>query len=589
MKPIRLAFLALVFAWASLAQARPVVIEEAATITRPNVSWRDFGRFGVAIDGDYALVSGERLIPQAEGGFRLEGVVFVYRRSGTTWTHVGRLGPVSTIDNWHEPGLAMKDGIAVTRVGITRIFERRGTTWAPMPLSPDLENNLQGPDIEIDGGRILISRKACGIQSTVLRKINGAWAVEGELPGHSGGFCTDVGQQQDIHGIHAVVHNPAIGTEPQRAIFYQLNENGVGWRRTTHADGAFWIYGPDPAIAMNWPNWAVASNSRRGTAVGYIITESLNAWANYGLQPVDSWLTPDLVLVSTYGIERFRDLFVQRNWSYERDTFVVNLFRINDDAVRSSEQVGTLQASDGAVLGNKYDSSGNRIIVSGWSGGMGNNTVRVFEVPASLEAPAVQVHDFELASAGAAWQPAAGSTFTVVRVGNSGVYRQASTAGTPSSSIPSSNTTNQAIQVEVTPRAVNGPNAWVGLTTRRSDDANYYYVTLRASGTVELKRLVNGAITSPRLRARRPERRTEIPATAGVHRHPAPRVLRRRTRPQCTRCHAQRRHRRRHHQPRQCGLRQCHRDAEPVHHHRHAFHHPDERRQLDRDVGPVAP
>ena len=36
------------------------------------------------------------LIPQAEGGFRHEGVVFVYRRSGTTWTHVGRLGPVST-------------------------------------------------------------------------------------------------------------------------------------------------------------------------------------------------------------------------------------------------------------------------------------------------------------------------------------------------------------------------------------------------------------------------------------------------------------------------------------------------------------
>ena len=55
--------------------------------------------------------------------------------------------------------------------------------------------------------------------------------------------------------------------------------------------------------------------------------------------------------------------------------------------------------------------------------------------------------------------------------------------------------TNQAIQVEVTPRAINGPNAWVGLTTRR-DDANYYYVTLRASGTVELKRLVNGAITT---------------------------------------------------------------------------------------------
>ena len=296
--------------------------------------------------------------------------MFIYRRSGTTWTHVGRLGPVSRIantsNNFFGSGLAMKDGIAVTRFGITRIFERRGTTWAPMPLSPDLENNLQGPDIEIDGGRILMSRKPCSLHSAVLRKINGTWAVEGELPGYSGGFCTGVGQQQDIHGIHAVVHNPAVGTDPSLAIFYQLNENGVGWQRTTHAEGALRFPGQNVPIALNWPNWAIASNNRRGTAVGYNITESLTAWSPYGLQPVDSWITPDSLPDSTNGIERFRDLFVQRNWSYDRDTFVVNLFRINDDAVHSSEQVATLQASDGAFLGNKYDSSGNRIIVSGW-------------------------------------------------------------------------------------------------------------------------------------------------------------------------------------------------------------------------------
>ena len=54
---------------------------------------------------------------------------------------------------------------------------------------------------------------------------------------------------------------------------------------------------------------------------------------------------------------------------------------------------------------------------------------------------------------------------------------------------------NQAIQAEVTPRAAVGSNAWVGLTTRR-DGSNYYYITLRASGTLDLKRMVNGAFTT---------------------------------------------------------------------------------------------
>jgi hypothetical protein len=40
-----------------------------------------------------------------------------------------------------------------------------------------------------------------------------------------------------------------------------------------------------------------------------------------------------------------------------------------------------------------------------------------------------------------------------------------------------------------------GTHAWVGLTTRRAG-SNYYYVTLRASGAIELKRTVNGALVT---------------------------------------------------------------------------------------------
>jgi hypothetical protein len=44
----------------------------------------------------------------------------------------------------------------------------------------------------------------------------------------------------------------------------------------------------------------------------------------------------------------------------------------------------------------------------------------------------------------------------------------------------------------VKPTAVNGNDRWVGLATRRTDASNYYYVTLRSSGIIQLKRMQDG-------------------------------------------------------------------------------------------------
>jgi hypothetical protein len=487
-------FAMLTFAFATLAHARPVVIEESATLTRPDAAWT-FGQFGVAIDGDFALVSGNRAVSDTTG-VRKEGVAYLYRRSGVNWIYQQRLGPIGTILSEKRPGLAMKDGIAVIWTDKTRIFELQGDTWVRIPLPLPVENTMQGPDIEIDGGRILISRNAC-YQSAVLRKSNGTWNIEGTLAGH-GVSCSfaGYGNEQDIHGTHAILHNSPgpNGVPDSGAYLYRLNDNGVGWRQTRFVPRENGRISND-WIALNWPNWASPGVTHLGSAVGYELGDGVGAWSPYGLQPVDSYMESFINpnAVSTTGIERFRDGFAQRNWSFDRNTYVINLFRINDDSVHSSEHVATLQASDGQYLGNQIASSGNRIIVGGWLNASGNDTVRVFDVPESLEAPPVQVHDFELASGGAAWQPEAGSSFSVVRVGNNGMYHQQSLAGSPSSSLMSP-MTNQAIQVEVIPRATQSTAAWVGVTTRR-EGSSYYYVGLRASGGMEFKRVVNGVAT----------------------------------------------------------------------------------------------
>jgi hypothetical protein len=121
--------------------------------------------------------------------------------------------------------------------------------------------------------------------------------------------------------------------------------------------------------------------------------------------------------------------------------------------------------------------------------------VRVFELPANFTAPDTRVYDFEPPTSASDWQPTAGSAFSVVKVGYSYVYRQGSTAGTPGTFLQTA-MTNQAIETDVTLRAISGSDRWIGLATRRTDDLNYYYVAFRTSGVIELKRMQGGAITT---------------------------------------------------------------------------------------------
>jgi hypothetical protein len=502
MKSLRYALCALVFVCA--AQARPIVIEEVSTLAPPDASWQYFGRFGVAIDGDWALVSGERVIedPNAEGGQRSEVAAFLYRRSGTSWTYSGQLGPVVSIDDLLGPGLAMKGGVAMTDFGGAKIFERTGTTWTQAPLATDPSFGLTGPDIEIDGGRILVQTTHCTFDSVVLRKSGGTWAVEGELHGHAADCIESMppAVMQDLQGERAVVFNPPgeNATMPERVRQYRLD--GSVWSEYGGVSNGSVGNILGPPVALAGPYLAIAGNRERGTGVVYEVNGSAGGWAYYGLQPVDSFLEPDPW--STVAIERVGTMFAQRNYSFDRKAYVVNVFRVNDDEVRSSTQVASLQAKQGGSLGGHLDTSGNRIIVSGWGPAhgtlrtVGDNKVRVFELPASFDQAPVQVHDFETSSAGAVWQRAPGSTFGIVKVAGTGVYRQPSTAGDASSWLPDSTAGNQAIQAEVIIRAVDGADRWAGLMTRRLDDSNYYYVTLRTSGSVQLKKLVSGVVTT---------------------------------------------------------------------------------------------
>ena len=499
MNALRATVFALVLTLAGAAQARPVVLEEVATLTRPDASWENFGRFGVAIDGDWALVSAERFVEDASApsGSRHEGTAFLYRRSGAAWVYAGQLGPVATLLRWNQVGIAMQGGVAVTFIDRLRIYERSSSTWTEAALPGSLVTAVTGPDIEIDGGRILVPRVACRYGALVLRKLGGIWNMEAELSGNTN-YCGS-GQPLDIHKGRAIIFNSESpgGAEPPRALIYGANASGAWWQFAEATGQPPFELDFGPEVALNRPYYALegAGLQLGGAYVGYETQDgSYYAKSPFTLQPADAYgvvLPTQSVMLERVG----PSLFAQRNYSADRAVQVVNIFRVNDDALHTNTHVATLQTRNGASLGDLLDVSGSRLIVSGWANYSGDNTVRIYELPASLEAPPVQVHDFESPGSGAAWQPTAGSTFTLATSGYTRVYRQARTPDLSASFLPDVRP-NQGIQAELTLTSVDGNDRWAGLVTRRTDDANYYYATLRTGGTVQLRRMLNGVFTT---------------------------------------------------------------------------------------------
>ena len=184
------------------------------------------------------------------------------------------------------------------------------------------------------------------------------------------------------------------------------------------------------------------------------------------------------------------DLFIaQQNSNYDRDAGVINVFA--KAANGTYDHVATLVSSNGASLG-EFGISGRNVIAA-----CGDGEACYFELPASLTQPA-RVQETFPGSTPTGWTLSAGSQFSIVQSGASRVLRQAETASpaTHTAVLTASNWTNQSIQADIRPTAFAGNDRWVGLAAHYRDASNFYYVTLRSSGSVALKKIVNGVFST---------------------------------------------------------------------------------------------
>ena len=119
----------------------------------------------------------------------------------------------------------------------------------------------------------------------------------------------------------------------------------------------------------------------------------------------------------------------------------------------------------------------------------------VYELPQDLSQPAPIADDFSVGNA-SEWTRLPSNGWSVVSSGGSLVYRQTSLDSDAQSIRNGTGFTNQAIQADVKPIAFNGADRWLGLAARYTDASNYYYLTVRSSGTVQLRKMLNGTFTT---------------------------------------------------------------------------------------------
>jgi hypothetical protein len=472
--------------------ARPIVIEESARIANPVPDLPNVA--GVDVDGDDAVVVLHRDNPGDEEGYgQTEDLAtWLLRRVNGTWTAVREIDRVNHSEYylWYAD-VAMKDGVLALARNPLAIFERRNGDWVRM--ADGLVGDEHGTAVEIDSGRILFGGSSGPFKGTLFERdpATGAWRQTTQMVGeYRGGDDEFSGSQVDLQGNQAAIHS-RYSEEPNVATpsvtIYQLDANGWGYRGVIRHQPESPLFELGGEVATRGDEIFITGPARTGTHV--FRPTPPGSWSSYWpydhLQPLDGFMGG-----GRSGRLKKNALFVlQHSLSWDRQGGVVHVFQKN--TAGNYENVATLAASGGDSIG-RFGISGRRVIAA--CGG----EVCVFEIPTTLTQPAARQDIFTAATPNG-WTLSAGSRFTVEQSGVSRVLRQAEVASTATHAATldaSANWRNQAIEADVRITAFNGTDRWAGLATRYRDAANHYYVTLRRSGSVHLRKMVNGTFTA---------------------------------------------------------------------------------------------
>ena len=319
-----------------------------------------------------------------------------------------------------------------------------------------------------------MARRGCNYDAALFEKSpdTGEWRVTGQIRG-AAGECNNHGAALDLEGNVALVRN-----SPTEIREYRRNGTAFAWVQVgtiTPPPGATYTLG-EPTLSGN-----VAFVSE-----GRYFERSGSAWVFRGLvRPLD---TP--MGTKPYGADYRGGLLITKSVADEYHSEPEAYLYLRNSA-GLFDHVAVLGTYGGAT---SVDVSGNRAVVSG-SGFFGEINLQFFELPEPLRAPAAIANDFDARDI-SGWQQEPGSQFALVTTPRGIQYRQASLVDKATAFLTNSDWSNaQSIEADIIPRAING-SSWVGLALRYIDANNHYYVTLRNTNQLQLKRMVAGEFTT---------------------------------------------------------------------------------------------
>jgi len=449
------------------ASARPLVIENSQQLP--------FLAGWVAHAGNELIAMEWRIEPACLPDAQYAVSAKLYNRSSGQWVFARTLATDCWAEYLAQTHASMNASVAAIAMprGL-HIFERAAAGWVESVI--DLPTRPHGALVDLQDDMILATEDNCPARALELRRnASGQWGVTATLPGPPGDCITVLDLDIDRAIVRGQVHLN-FDAPPHVRIF---ERSASGWIAAanvqSHGETFPEFFGQVVAIRGSL---ALISGRDQGA---HVYRRSSSGWSE-----TEHFQNPDSGASDPDGSIQITGEYILRvSTSINRDSAAVLLYRERAD--QTFEHLVNLVGGQNNGPSMAF-LAGNRVI--SMTGDFGTQPVE-FELPSSFPVPTLVQDDFE--SGGAAqWSPLPGSQFSIVSSGTTHVYRQTSLAG-DTGAIHSADMTNQSIGADVRPTAFNGKDRWVGLVTRYTDPANHYYVTLRDSNRIVLKRMLNGA------------------------------------------------------------------------------------------------
>jgi hypothetical protein len=467
---------ALAFFAASLAAAPAVLLEKARIVPSDGAPEGGFGR-AIAISGNVAVVTANLQSSILGSGPERPGAAYVFERdSSGTWRQTAKLTSAREGDLYGS-GVAV-DGnviaVAAVRSGLTHVYENQGASWQPVAVLGGTSTGGNGYSIAIENNLLAISNLFSHGMAIYRRESSGWVQIAHYINGHALpdddylGPAVDISPNFAIHGSWGSDHfEPSI---PSTAFIYTPGAGG-NWAQPSVTQ----ITRPGGDLNPDGFSSSVSITASTALISGYVFSRnSAGQWINLGDIATAVALDDDDVTV------------LGRPAPYR----YVTLSRRTSTSAWPWPVRAELATSDGSQITGMSTNNGRALLAS-----YRNNVAYVYEPPTNLDRASLSQDDFQDGDA-SGWSTTPGSLFGVASSGTFRFYRQSSVAGNSAALWQNTIGNDQAIQADITPRAFDGADRWFGLATRYTDINNYYYVTARSGGGIQLKRIRAGVFTT---------------------------------------------------------------------------------------------